>query len=130
MSLLAVILLSAMKGLIKFRNLLLISIPFSETLVTYLLILFLFILAHLFFCFLYAALFSADGSTQYLFLNLLLTNFFLKLSIHKRCIVTPYKFLFQRSMFVNDTEELISQKIVILIRVVFETVKICFFETS
>ena len=73
MSLLAIMPLFVMKGLIKFQKLLLVSILFSEILSIYLLILFLLILTHLFLYFLYAALFSADGSTQYLFINLLLT---------------------------------------------------------
>ena len=33
-------------------------------------------------------------------------------------------------MFVNDIEEPISQKVVVLIGFVFEKVKICFFETA
>ena len=33
-------------------------------------------------------------------------------------------------MFVNDTEELISQKVVLLIKVAFEKVKISFFEIT
>ena len=73
-------------------------------------------------CFLFCSWFNPvfiSSSTSH-------TNVFFKLSVNERCIVTPYKFLFQRSMFVNDTEELISQKVVVLIRVVFEKVKICF----
>ena len=34
------------------------------------------------------------------------------------------------SMIIDDTDELIRQKVVVLIRIVFEKVKICFFETA
>ena len=43
---------------------------------------------------------------------------FFEAPFHERCVIISYKFIFQSSMFVDNTEELISQKIVVLIRVV------------
>ena len=71
MSLLATAPLYVIKGLMKLQNVLLALIPFSEILS---ICLFFLVLKQLFPCFFYAALFSADGSTQYLFLDLLLRD--------------------------------------------------------
>ena len=107
-----------MKGLIEFQKLYILSI--------YLLILFLFILTYLFLFFIRCFLFCRWFNTVFISKSTSHINFFLKLSIHKRCIVTSYKFLSQGVCLLTILIKLISQKIVVLIRVVLQKSKFAF----
>ena len=85
---------------------------------TYLSSLFYFfvLLIHIdFFVFICKLIFSRRISSIFIFQSGSNLYCFLKIFIHKRCLVTSYKFLFQRNMFINCFQEIFSYAFLIYI---------------
>ena len=102
-------------GLMNFHKDLLVSKPSSVNLFKYFFVLFRLID---FFDFIYYLILSTWTSPIFIFQSVSSVYCFLKISIHKRCLLTFYKFRFQRSMFINCFQEILSYGFVIYIWII------------